>query len=42
MRKIRVEDFLEAQGKSAALYVALVVAVGILVFTLAACAFSIN
>jgi hypothetical protein len=42
MRKMRVEDFLEAQGSSTTLYVALAVVVGIFLFMVVACAFSIN
>jgi hypothetical protein len=42
MRKMRVEDILEAQGKATALYVALAVVVGIFFFMVVACALSIN
>ncbi len=42
MRRMGVEDFLEAQGRSAGLYVALTVVVGFLVFMVVACALSID
>jgi hypothetical protein len=42
MRKMKVEEFLEAQGNAASLYVGLTVVLGILVFMIVACALSID